>query len=239
MAIINCPECGAQVSDKASSCPQCGYRLHTSGVGNKRRVIIVVSLVVACVAALALVLVYRNNSMSPVPVVATDSADTSVLASSDTVVEKEVLEPLTINSLCFWDDENKVVTLRKGKAIDEALGKLGFTLVDEGEEFHSGDEMMEDWTEVRRLYTRIDGEKTMRVKIISLDKETDNIFIGPLTVSFPDAESRDSFLETAVKFHFNKKSTNVYSGPNEDCYWTGTDIRVKGNDVMLTERFEP
>lgn len=25
MALINCPECGKEVSDKASSCPNCGY----------------------------------------------------------------------------------------------------------------------------------------------------------------------------------------------------------------------
>ena len=28
MAMINCPECGKQVSDKAASCPNCGNPLH-------------------------------------------------------------------------------------------------------------------------------------------------------------------------------------------------------------------
>ena len=28
MALIRCPECGAQVSDKAASCPQCGHPIH-------------------------------------------------------------------------------------------------------------------------------------------------------------------------------------------------------------------
>ena len=27
MALINCPECGKEISDKAESCPNCGYRL--------------------------------------------------------------------------------------------------------------------------------------------------------------------------------------------------------------------
>ena len=27
MALITCPECGKQVSDKANSCPNCGYPL--------------------------------------------------------------------------------------------------------------------------------------------------------------------------------------------------------------------
>lgn len=29
MAIISCPECGKQVSDKASACPNCGYPINT------------------------------------------------------------------------------------------------------------------------------------------------------------------------------------------------------------------
>lgn len=32
MAIINCPECGKEISDKAASCPNCGYVLNG---GNK------------------------------------------------------------------------------------------------------------------------------------------------------------------------------------------------------------
>lgn len=30
MALINCPECGKQVSDKASTCPNCGVTLNAS-----------------------------------------------------------------------------------------------------------------------------------------------------------------------------------------------------------------
>ena len=28
MALINCPECGKEVSDKAPACPNCGYRIN-------------------------------------------------------------------------------------------------------------------------------------------------------------------------------------------------------------------
>ena len=30
MALINCPECGKEISDKASSCPSCGYPIGTN-----------------------------------------------------------------------------------------------------------------------------------------------------------------------------------------------------------------
>ena len=28
MALIKCPECDNKISDKADSCPKCGYELH-------------------------------------------------------------------------------------------------------------------------------------------------------------------------------------------------------------------
>jgi hypothetical protein len=30
MAVISCPECNAEVSDRAPACPQCGYPLGTA-----------------------------------------------------------------------------------------------------------------------------------------------------------------------------------------------------------------
>lgn len=35
MALINCPECGREVSDKAVSCPGCGYPLQKSEIPRK------------------------------------------------------------------------------------------------------------------------------------------------------------------------------------------------------------
>jgi predicted nucleic acid-binding Zn ribbon protein len=31
MALVACPECGAQISDKATTCPQCGHPMLTAG----------------------------------------------------------------------------------------------------------------------------------------------------------------------------------------------------------------
>lgn len=35
MALINCPECGKQISDKALSCPNCGFPIQTNSQENK------------------------------------------------------------------------------------------------------------------------------------------------------------------------------------------------------------
>lgn len=39
MALITCPECGSQISDKAKSCPQCGFVLHNSKSNKIKEVI--------------------------------------------------------------------------------------------------------------------------------------------------------------------------------------------------------
>ena len=47
MAMIKCPECGKQVSDKANSCPNCGY-----GVKPKKKVNMKIVVIVICCLAL-------------------------------------------------------------------------------------------------------------------------------------------------------------------------------------------
>lgn len=35
MALINCPECESEISDKAKSCPRCGYPMNVENNGSK------------------------------------------------------------------------------------------------------------------------------------------------------------------------------------------------------------
>lgn len=35
MALINCPECNKQISDRAEACPNCGYPIHPSNSNDK------------------------------------------------------------------------------------------------------------------------------------------------------------------------------------------------------------
>jgi hypothetical protein len=37
MALINCPECGKQISNLATFCPDCGYPLQKSTISNNRQ----------------------------------------------------------------------------------------------------------------------------------------------------------------------------------------------------------
>lgn len=51
MALINCPECNKEISDKAKVCPHCGYESNPTMDIKKNTIIIIVSVVVliACI----------------------------------------------------------------------------------------------------------------------------------------------------------------------------------------------
>ena len=65
MALINCPECGKEISDKAKQCVYCGYPINesTNDLITKRIIIICVSLVVVVGLVFALTNAKRENFM--------------------------------------------------------------------------------------------------------------------------------------------------------------------------------
>lgn len=46
MALINCPECGKEISDQVSNCPNCGYPLKKNKSNNSKKVIVLVGVIV-------------------------------------------------------------------------------------------------------------------------------------------------------------------------------------------------
>lgn len=69
MALIKCPECGKEISDKAASCPNCGYESFKKKkkITKKSAVIIgvIVAVIVFVIAMLLLFqLVFKNNKLN-------------------------------------------------------------------------------------------------------------------------------------------------------------------------------
>ena len=50
MALIKCPECGKEISDKAKKCPNCGYSNKKSGNVYKVGIITIVVIVIIAMA---------------------------------------------------------------------------------------------------------------------------------------------------------------------------------------------
>lgn len=49
MALIKCPECSKEISDKAASCPHCGYSLKPVASPHKRSSILPIFLLICCI----------------------------------------------------------------------------------------------------------------------------------------------------------------------------------------------
>ena len=73
MALINCPECGKEISDQAISCPNCGYRVAENIVQSKpfsaeeakkkkKKIIYIVGAVVAFLVVIVAMNVHTNTS---------------------------------------------------------------------------------------------------------------------------------------------------------------------------------
>ena len=61
MALINCPECGKEISDSVSNCPNCGYELKKKK--NKLVPIILIVIVLVIAGVLSYLFVLRPNSI--------------------------------------------------------------------------------------------------------------------------------------------------------------------------------
>ena len=62
MSLINCPECGAKISDKSDKCVKCGYPLKNATEINgskKKKIVLLITLIV--VVAIAIILIYFIN----------------------------------------------------------------------------------------------------------------------------------------------------------------------------------
>lgn len=71
MALMKCPECGKEVSDKAEACPNCGYPIeenskkqqarHSIHIGKKSQMFIVLSVVLIVILIVCFVSLKRRN----------------------------------------------------------------------------------------------------------------------------------------------------------------------------------
>lgn len=58
MALIKCPDCGKEISDKAKKCPNCAYSLEK----NKKGIIIAFSIIMLLVIGLIIFYIYNQNT---------------------------------------------------------------------------------------------------------------------------------------------------------------------------------
>ncbi len=108
MALIKCPECGAEISDKAVRCPKCGYEPQMvsgqkkSDKTNQKKKIVTAFIVMVTLIAVVLVIFWgigrSNQKKGPFPNIAWGTDVQSVYKKVQNIYSKsDMIEPFTIS----------------------------------------------------------------------------------------------------------------------------------------------
>lgn len=238
MALIKCPECGADISEHAKKCPRCGVGMNKflSITRNKTRSKkwFVLSICVVPVFAIIGILFMFNRETS-----AGVTEDNIVVENTSEITQD--FAPIDVLSFCIFDSEVKVMDIKKVSQLIQSLDGLKFqkTSENESEIDFATDDSYTDFRKIRSCtYERGDGQDYIKVKIEGIDDEYDIVRNGYLEIIFSDKNLAKDFLSDAENNHFTKVSANLYHGPKYDeVYWTGVDIEVDGNTIILRKRF--
>jgi len=87
MALINCPECKREASDKVSNCPHCGYPFRKSKNYIKTIIILIISLIIIGGVSIG-IYIYRNESIKKNKIVKELELKNNYLNNLSIVIEK-------------------------------------------------------------------------------------------------------------------------------------------------------
>ena len=240
MALIKCPKCGADISEYAKTCPHCGVDINVTQsttrkkASRKKGLVLYICAVVVFAILGILFMFYKETSTGVVE-------DNKVVEDTDTSVISQDFAPIDVLSFCFFDAEVKVMDIKKVSQLIRSLEELKFqkTSETESETDFATDDSYTDFRKIKNYtYERGDGQNYIKVKIEGIDDEYDIVRNGNIEIVFSDKKLANTFLSDAENNHFTKVSSNSYQGPKYDeIYWTGTDLEVDGNTIVLKKRY--
>ena len=240
MALIKCPECGREVSDKATACPNCGYALNKSNgniapKSNKKWIVATVVAVLAIAVGIGAWLLFANDSkpMSEADAVTeTKSSVTNTPAEETKNLDIAIFIRTKSIEWCGINQETPVLVSESTDIVSE-LKQFGFDVVNQ---------------ETKTFYG--EGEEPYQATITNLKKGGEDGFEietngHDVTITFKNATQADSFIDNAVEMGFKKASE--YDGSTNYCWSLKDDygnesiqdnvgdiyISRKGNQVSI------
>lgn len=114
------------------------------------------------------------------------------------------------------------------KTVAEELRGLGFELLDRTVEERFDVIEGQDMPFAIETYTKTVGDRTTTVKLEEFYSE----------IHFPNVDDALEFEETVRMTDLTPKGDGTYVD-NEEVYWGGTDVEIKGTIAKLNYRFEP
>lgn len=178
---------------------------------------------------------FYNEDYEELP---TDSDD----ARYQEPAHEERVEPpfLQINTFCQTTYENglTIMPMRRGAQIHRNLIDLGFEMKSTSEHYDDGGEVVEPWTAIKRVYRKSSSDGITEVIVDNIDKSTDQLWAGVITIHFATDDRKNFFIGSAEKAGFSHSGSTM-TGPGRECYWAGADAEISGRTITLYERWEP
>ena len=224
MALIKCPECGKEISDKAASCPKCGYPIQNipqnasippapqqsekvtqKRVDGKRIALISVAAVVI-LAVSAVAAVYLSGSGIRNAEKAADVAVTAVENYMQSAIDSGVLladESQTAAKDAALADYAAALASLSGEALDEAADYAESRMEDSPLYDDFLEDFFDGWERERRIAADDDSPALTRVKdkadaMIPAMENFERFFIAPST--YPLEEVSEAFEDANYEF---------------------------------------
>lgn len=247
MALIKCPECGREISDKATSCPHCGNLVNQQGKesyrNTKNRWILPMTISLLVILVIGAVLIFMNRSKKTDSKVV-EEIQVETTNAVDSVRPLHIADFIETKTIDWGGVLQKQPSYIADKYLDESettkedlvdfLKNLGFVVVRQKEETYEGE-----------------GGEPYQVTITNLKQEGGNgceIETNGLTITitFKDSEQAKSFIKEATDLGF--RFTEVYNGWSSYSWYMKDDngnefaeeifISHKDNQVSITSGYE-
>lgn len=158
MALINCPECKNKISDKAESCPKCGYEFNknkNSNLGSKKNnsnYMVIVVVIVLVIGAIYL-LDSTNKNKGNTPSTTSTATTSAVNLNGYSVYNDKLLGvsyQLPNNYKVYYGNDNLVYL---GTNIDNQGAIIPYLIVGRYDNYNDGTKFLNDFTEyIRKIY---------------------------------------------------------------------------------------
>lgn len=198
MAMIKCPECGKEVSDKASTCPSCGCPVNGQKKGVDPKIIIAV-VAVAIIAVIVILVIPKGNN---------SNVETKTVTNE--VVEEPQVKSETMDML--FDLSSYI-----GKAEDDVIDEIKQKYNAEIKPLEMWYTVTSDFVSLKNVYFIIDSNK--EGKIVGIDGYyscTDN----------DDMAQKNELFCTILKNKYGEPIENTKDENYEQIKWDNGELEI-------------
>ena len=110
MALINCPECNYQISQKAKYCPKCGCQIK-----NTNQILLIIYAVIITVLAIFYFLGFIGNKYNPIQIKPKIGQERIAYNLSKDYVKKHLNYPRIVKFARLRDTKNNILELDSGR----------------------------------------------------------------------------------------------------------------------------